>query len=170
MQASEGFLPRKLTFRSNRLVFSWEIVALSALASFLVNFALSLGQPWDAIHVAIDPHQNIDIQQIWAAGIGIGELTMLPSPYRSLSDPIRRYISLLQAEDPNAFIHILVGQLALPNYWEQALHRNTNILIDLILRDMDRVVVTSVPYQIDLRERFIARLKQEVTKDDQTNS
>lgn len=58
-----------------------------------------------------------------------------------------------------------MGQLALPNYWEQALHRNTNIMIDLILRDMDRVVVTSVPYQVDVGKQVVERLQSKMKED-----
>ena len=36
LQAGDGFLPRQLTFRGGRLVFSWGIVTLAALASLLV--------------------------------------------------------------------------------------------------------------------------------------
>ncbi len=131
----------------------------------LVDFANSLGRPWQAIHVAIDPELSLAVQQKWKERIGIGELKILPSPYRSLTGPIRRYISSLQQEDPDAIIQLIVGQLALPNYWEQALHRNTNIMIDLILRDMDRVVVTSVPYQINASEKIGKRLQIEQKAD-----
>jgi hypothetical protein len=33
-------------------------------------------------------------------------------------------------------------------YWEQALHQNSAVMFNLALSRMDRVVVTSVPYQI----------------------
>ncbi|MDR7455385.1 MAG: APC family permease [Armatimonadota bacterium] len=36
LHARDGFLPRQLTYRGARLVFSWGIVALSAISSFLV--------------------------------------------------------------------------------------------------------------------------------------
>jgi amino acid transporter len=39
LQAGDGFLPRQLTIRGGRLVFSWGIVALSAFASLLVIVA-----------------------------------------------------------------------------------------------------------------------------------
>jgi amino acid transporter len=128
----------------------------------LVNFAQSLGQPWQAVHVAVDPERVERIQQNWQKRIGIGEVTILPSPYRSLTGPLRKYILQLREASPEAFIHILVGQLALPNYATQGLHRNTNLLIDLVLRDIDRVVVTSVPYQIDQSDRYRARLQKEI--------
>jgi amino acid transporter len=36
LQAGDGFLPRQLTFRGSRLVYSWGIVALASLASILI--------------------------------------------------------------------------------------------------------------------------------------
>ncbi len=36
LQAGDGFLPRQMTFRGSRLVYSWGIVALAILASLLV--------------------------------------------------------------------------------------------------------------------------------------
>jgi amino acid transporter len=128
----------------------------------LVNFALSLGVPWEAVHICVDPEKAEITRARWKERIGIGELKVLDSPYRSITDPLRDYIRQLQNEDPDTFIHILIGQLAMKTLAEQALHRNTNMLIDVVLRDMDRVVVTCVPYQIDLRELYVARLKREL--------
>jgi amino acid transporter len=128
----------------------------------LVNFALSLGIPWEAVHICVDPEKSEITRERWKERIGIGELKIIDSPYRSITDPLRVYIHQLQKEDPDAFIHILVGQLAMNTFAEQLLHRNTSMLIDIVLRDMDRVVVTSVPYQIDLREQYVARLKREL--------
>ena len=123
----------------------------------LVNFAQSLGQPWEAVHVLVDPERSAVLQQKWVSRIGIGTLKFLPSPYRSISEPLRDYITQKQHENSEQFIHLLVGQLAFSTYWEQVLHRNTNLLIDLVLRDMDRVVITSVPYQIDQRAHYEMR-------------
>lgn len=36
IQAKDGFLPRQLTFRGSRLVYSWGIVALASIASLLI--------------------------------------------------------------------------------------------------------------------------------------
>jgi hypothetical protein len=128
----------------------------------LVNFAQSLGQPWQAVHVAVDPDRSDRLQEKWRSVIGIGELTILPSPYRSISGPIREHIHAIQQNDPTKFVHLLAGQLAMPHHWEQVMHRNTNLLIDLVLRDMDRVVITSVPYQIDHRDYLERRLQAEL--------
>ncbi|MEZ4656168.1 MAG: APC family permease [Caldilineaceae bacterium] len=128
----------------------------------LINFAQSLGQPWQAVHVAVDPEKAERVRAKWAERVGLGELIILPSPYRSLTEPLRSFVQAMQAAEPNAFIHLLVGQLSLPDYGEQLLHCNSNLLIDMLLRDMDRVVVTSVPYQIDQRQQYEARLAAEL--------
>lgn len=129
-----------------------------------INFALSLGHRWEAIHIAVNPERAAEVQRQWVERIGIGKLKILESPYRSVSEPLRDYIAGIQAKDPNAFIHLVVGQLAMPSFWEQVLHNNTNLMIDLVLRDMDRIVITSVPYQISLREQFKARIQREMLK------
>ncbi|MCB9422248.1 MAG: APC family permease [Ardenticatenaceae bacterium] len=136
----------------------------------LVNFALSMGQPWEAVHVAIDPEKTERLKQKWAARIGQGELRILPSPYRSIAGPLRDYLLSLREEDPRLFIHLLLGQLAMPRFWEQLLHRNTNLLLDLVLRDIDRVIVTSIPYQISLRDQYLARLHQESKAGEMTDN
>lgn len=128
----------------------------------LVNFAKSLRHRWQAIHVAVDPEKAERIRTLWRKRIGEGNLLLLESPYRSISAPLREYLIQLQKENPGIFIHLLVGQLAMPSYWEQVLHRNTNLLIDLVLRDLDRIAVTSVPYQIDQAEQYAARLQKEL--------
>ena len=127
----------------------------------LVNFAISLEHPWEAVHVALDPEKSERIERRWNERIGIGQLKMLESPYRSLVDPLRDYILELRQENPEAFIHILMGQLAMPSYFEQVLHRNTHLLVEMLLQNMERVVVTGVPYQINQRERYVARMQAE---------
>ncbi len=129
----------------------------------LVNFAESLGNPWEAIHIEIDPEKTVTIQKKWKQRIQLSApLKIIPSPYRSITSPLREYIQQLQNENPRQFIHLLMGQLAMPNAWEQVLHRNTNLLVDLVLRDMERVVVTSVPYQIDQARKYAERIRQEL--------
>ncbi|MCZ2096475.1 MAG: APC family permease [Anaerolineae bacterium] len=114
----------------------------------LVNFAKSLDHPWRAVHVATNPNRIETVREKWRKRIGEGELVILPSPYRLLADPIREYIESIQAEQPNAFVHVIMGHLAMDTYWEQVLHQNTAVVFNLALSRMDNVVVTSVPYQI----------------------
>jgi amino acid transporter len=114
----------------------------------MVSFAKSLGHPWKAIHVAVNPDKVERIEQRWAEYVHEGELEIIPSPYRHLAAPIREYIEGLIRQNPETFIHIIMGHLAMETFWEQALHQNTAFIFNVALTGLPQVVVTAVPYQV----------------------
>ena len=117
-----------------------------------INFAKSLGVPWTAVHVAIDPAKAEQVQEKWQERIGDeAYLTVLPSPYRNLADPVREYVLKLLEEMPNGFIHVIVGHLVMDKLREQALHQNAAIILNLALQDIDRATVTTVSYRLETR-------------------
>ena len=65
-----------------------------------------------------------------------------------LVEPIKEYIEEIQREIPGSFVHVIMGQLVMNNFMEQALHQNSASIFGRALSGMERVVVTSVPYQI----------------------
>lgn len=114
----------------------------------MVDFAKSLDHPWQAVHVGVNPDKAQIVQQKWHDRIGEGELVIIPSPFRLLAEPIKAYIESVQNENPGCFVHVIMGHLVMDSYWEQALHQNSALIFNLALGHMERVVVTSVPYQI----------------------
>ncbi len=115
----------------------------------LVDFAKSLGHPWRAIHVAINPEKAEIVKQKWNERIGEGELIILESPYRLLSEPITEYLLELQEQNPDSFIHVVLGHLAMDTFWEQTLHQNTALIFNLSLSRFDNVAVTMIPFRIN---------------------
>jgi hypothetical protein len=65
-----------------------------------------------------------------------------------LTEPIREYVEDIQEQTPCCFVHIILGQLVMDTYAEQLLHQNSTLIFNLALSHLDRVAVTSVPYQI----------------------
>jgi amino acid transporter len=114
----------------------------------LVNFAKSLGHPWQAVHVAINPDKAEQVKKKWLQRIGEGDLVIIESPYRLLAEPIQDYIEQVQKKYPGCYVHIIMGHLAMDTFWGQALHQNTALIFNVALSHMERVVVTTVPYQI----------------------
>lgn len=114
----------------------------------MVNFAKSLGHPWRAVHIGVNPDKTTVVQEKWKKRIGEGELVIIPSPYRLLAEPLRDYILELQEESQQGFVHVIMGHLAMDTFWEQALHQNSALLFALALSRLERVAVTNVPYQI----------------------
>jgi amino acid transporter len=114
----------------------------------LVNFAKSLGHPWRAVHVGVNPEKAERVQKRWEERISEGELVVLQSPYRLLAEPISDYIRGIQQDKPGCFVHVIMGHLVMDTFWEQALHQNTSFIFNLSLSRLESVVVTTVPYQI----------------------
>jgi hypothetical protein len=114
----------------------------------LVNFAKSLQHPWQAVHIAINPEKAEQVKKKWLQRIGEGDLVIIESPYRTLAEPIQDYIEQVQTANPGCYVHIIMGHLAMDTFWGQALHQNTALIFNLALSRMERVVVTTVPYQI----------------------
>ena len=123
----------------------------------LVEFANSLGVPWDAVHVAVNEDRVASIQQKWAERVGLGNLVILRSPYRSLSRPIRRYVMQLLQENPDTYIQVILGQLRTGSTIAQLLHQNSHFIEQLALQDLERVVTTVVPIQLQTLEATAQR-------------
>jgi hypothetical protein len=114
----------------------------------LVEFANSLQCPWQAVHIAVDEAHVPAIQAKWRERVGIGELVIVPSPYRGLSRPIRDYVLEMLAEHPEGYVQVIMGQLQTGNPLTQLLHQNSHMVEQLALQDLERVVTTVVPIQL----------------------
>ncbi len=119
----------------------------------LVNFAKSLNHPWYAIHIAANTEYAQRVNQDWSERFGNeGEMVVIPSPFRLLAEPLEEYIQARLDADPRGYVHVIMGHLAMDTYWEQVLHSNSAFLFNIVLSRLDRIVVTTVPYQIHHRE------------------
>lgn len=121
---------------------------LHAASIRAINFATSLGQPWTAVHVSIDEKRTGDLQSKWAERMGDHPLVILPSPYRSLAGPLAKYVQQLRQQDPEAYVHLVMGGLTMESYWEQALHHNSTLAISLAFRQMEGVAITNIAFQL----------------------
>jgi amino acid transporter len=113
----------------------------------MIDYAKSLGVKWRAIHVAVNPAKVEKVRQKWQDRVGEGELTILESPYRQLIEPIRDEVMRELEANPEGYVNVIIGHLAMDTVWEQILHQNNAYIFSLALQNLDRVVVTTVPYQ-----------------------
>ncbi len=114
----------------------------------LVNFARSLGHPWRAVHIAVNPEKAAGMPERWQERIEDGHLEIIPSPYRALAAPLRELVEDMLEEQPDCFVHVIMGHLAMDTYWEQVLHQNAAVIFNLALGDLDRVAVSIIPYRV----------------------
>ena len=122
----------------------------------LVAFAQALGVAWEAVHIAVQDERVPDIQRKWQERIGVGTLTVVPSPYRSVTRPLRWYIEKTLKEHPDGYIQVIMGELRTGNALSQLLHQNTHIIEQLALRGLERVITTVVPLELEQLEEETA--------------
>jgi amino acid transporter len=115
----------------------------------LVEFANSLGVPWTPIHIAVHEERVPDIKRKWAERVGIGELRVLVSPYRSLTQPLRIYVEKKLRQHPDGYVQVVLGNLRTGSPLTQLLHQNAHLIEQLALDDIEGVVTTIVPLQLE---------------------
>ena len=115
----------------------------------LVEFAISLGVPWKAVHIAVNEARVDDVQRKWEERVGVGELVVLKSPYRSVTRPLHQYIKRRLKHNPGGFIHVVLGELRTGNAMTQVLHQNAHLIEQLALSDLDGVVTSVVPFKLE---------------------
>lgn len=114
----------------------------------LINFAESLGIPWEAVHIGVNEEKEKLLRQRWEERVGVGKLTIVRSPYRSLTKPLRSFV-LKELEKTDGYIQVIMGELRTGNPATQMLHQNAHIIERLALSDLPRVVTTTVPFQLE---------------------
>lgn len=115
----------------------------------LVEFANSLGVPWKALHIAVNTEKVAEVERKWQERVGVGELVVLPSPYRSVTRPLHSYVKRRLKQNRGGYIHVVLGELRTGNPLSQVLHQNAHFIEQLALNDLDGVVTTVVPFPLE---------------------
>jgi hypothetical protein len=119
----------------------------------MVRFAKTLGHPWVALHVNFDEARAELVQKKWNELIGESELVFLYSPFRLLLEPVTDYLKDVRKDMPHGVIHIITGQLVVAGNFGPLLHsKNARGLYDE-LQNIERVIVTAVPYQLERKRK-----------------
>lgn len=111
-----------------------------------LRYARSIGGDVSAVHVGSDPAKAAEIEQGWEAwGQGV-PLTIVESPYRSLTRPLLRYLAQLKKVEQAEVVTVVLPEYVPDAWWEQILHGQSAQFLKLALLFTPGFVVTSVPY------------------------
>jgi amino acid transporter len=115
----------------------------------LIEVANSLGLPWKAVHIAVNEDKVAEVQRKWDERIGMGELIILKSPYRSVTRPLHNYVKRRLRQTPGGYVHVILGELRTGNPMAQILHQNAHFIEHLALSNLDGVLTTVVPFSLE---------------------
>ena len=101
-----------------------------------------------AIYVDTDPVATAQIEREWQTWGGRAALIVLPSPFRSLMEPLLEYIGQVEADRPDDYVTIILPEFVPARWWQHLLHNQRALLIKGALLFRPNTVVTSVPFHL----------------------
>ncbi len=133
--------------RQNRVIVPIGDVHRAVLAA--LHYAQSLSDDVTAVYVETDPTRTPRILEKWQTwGKGI-PLEVLPSPYRSILRPLVQYVDKIS--DParrDEVVTIVLPQFVTAKPWQQILHNQTALLIQMTFLFRREVIVVNVPFHL----------------------
>jgi len=111
-------------------------------------YAKAISPECEAVFVEIEPSETPKLQEQWnQARLGC-PLTILKSPWRSLTEPILQYIRTVRTERHADLVTVVVPEFATTSWWHNLLHNQAGLLLKLALLREPGVVVTNVRYHV----------------------
>jgi amino acid transporter len=113
-----------------------------------LDYARLLSSDVRVVFVEVERRATERIRAEWERyGRGL-PLVVLPSPYRSILEPLLSYIGKVQDEHPRAFVTILLPEFVPARWWHHLLHNQRALLIKGALLFKKNLVVTNVPFHL----------------------
>ncbi len=114
-----------------------------------LRYAETLSDDVRAVYVDIDPRGTEQIQRDWQTWGGKVQLVILPSPYRSVMEPLLEYIDRVEKDRPDDYISVILPEFVPRKWWQHLLHNQSALLIKGALLFRPNLVVTSVPFHLE---------------------
>ncbi len=128
-------------------------------------YATAISEDVRAVYVEVDPETTSALEAKWSEwDIGI-DLTILPSPYRSVLRPLVEYVKDLTQRGHADLVTVVVPEIVPHRWWEHLLHNKTALYIRTAFLFKPDVVVTAVPYRLGKAVRLRDRISHDESLD-----
>jgi amino acid transporter len=124
-----------------------------------MRFGLLMSQDIKVVHVHSDDDQDGGLDAAWndkimapikRDGLQEPELVVIQSSYRLIINPLMSYIIELEKANPGRKVAVLLPELVVRHWWENALHNQRVQLLKLLLllKGNQRIVVVNIPWYL----------------------
>jgi amino acid transporter len=111
-------------------------------------YAASLERPVLALHISPTDDEADRFRDYWQAWGDHLPLASIVSPHRALVPPMVNYISALRRQRDDLTLTVIVPELIVKHWWHRVLHDRTATRLRRALRELPKLVVTSVPFHL----------------------
>jgi hypothetical protein len=109
-----------------------------------VAYALSVGSSVTAVHVSTDPETTRALQEEWQRWGGPVPLEIIHSPYREVVGPLAQFVRAAAQGKPDHQVTVVVPEVVARHWLGEVLHNQTNLQLQVALRETPGVVLTTV--------------------------
>jgi amino acid transporter len=114
-----------------------------------LEYAKTISSNVEAVHVELKAEATERLRKAWDEwGCGI-PLTILKSPFRSLTEPLLDYIAQVENRYEHDLVTIIVPEFVTKKAWHNLLHNQSSFLIKALLRLRRGKVVTTIRYYLE---------------------
>jgi amino acid transporter len=138
-------------FKPQARVHNTVIIPIGGLQRAVVEalrYAETLSDDVRAIYVDVNTATTDQIRNDWSEWGGRVTLVVLPSPFRSLMEPLLEYIEQTASAKPSDYVTVILPEFVPARWWQHLLHNQTSLLIKGALLFRRNIVVTSVPFHL----------------------
>jgi amino acid transporter len=148
----ESLMEQPMTIdNATRVKVVLTIGGLSPVIDHAMKVARRISDDITAVYVAVEPELGEKYQRKWDLRRHAGvPLVVLPSPYRDVAGPLRKYLDKLRLETPDAVINLLVPVIVTNEPFDNYLH---NGAADHLLRELrytEGIIVTEIPFYVNM--------------------
>lgn len=113
-----------------------------------LEYAKTISDRVEAVHVELNTAQTERLKNAWEDwGCGI-PLTILKSPFRSITEPLLEYIDEVEDRYEHDLVTIIVPEFVTKKSWHNLLHNQTSIALKALLRFRPGKIVTTIRYHL----------------------
>lgn len=142
--------PKQTRPAQHRIISIVLVSGVHRVVNNTVSFAKSLGTEMIAVYVGFDDESIDKMEQKWEEWGSPCRLVTLKSSYRSILEPISRFVQTIEKWEGGKpdHIHIIVPQFIPKRWWHNLLHNQSALLLRAWLFRHKDVIITTVPYHL----------------------
>jgi hypothetical protein len=114
-----------------------------------LRYAKTLSHDCRGLYIEIDPNETALVRDRWEKyGLGV-PLVILESPYRTVVEPVLKYLEEVKKERPDHVVTVVLPEFVPAKFWHKLLHNQTGIVLKVALMLRRDIVVTNVRYYLE---------------------
>lgn len=140
--------------RARKVQVILAVSGLTPVVDHALRAARHITSDITAVHVAVDPEAAEKLKAKWKKRYAsLAPLRVLPSPYRDVVGPLRAYLDHRLARSGHTLINLVIPVVVTNQTFDEYLHNGTADLLHRELRYSEGIVVTEVPFYVNLSAR-----------------